>query len=132
MSSAMSAAEHVVMAAVICVSLGVMVAVPFRPTANRIAAARSGKQRRGSGHGGTHIGHARGAAPEDDTRATQARQPPDRDCGPGPAFGSGGHTGNAGKCQPSGEMTIDAARLAVGGQAGAVPSSGSQGAGCRR
>ena len=68
----MSAAELVVMAAVICVSLAVMVALPFlaehQPDRGR---SLSGKQRRGSVHGGIHIGHARDAGPEDDTRATQ-------------------------------------------------------------
>jgi hypothetical protein len=90
----MSAAELVVMTAVICVSLGVMLALPF--LADRQPDRRrplSGKQRRSSGHGGTHIGHARSSGPEDDARATQARQPPDRDCGPGPACESGSHTG---------------------------------------
>jgi hypothetical protein len=93
-SRAMSAAELVVMAAVICVSLAVMVALPFlaerQPDRGR---PLSGKQRRGSVHGRIHIGHARDARPEDDTRGTQARQPPDRDRGPEPAFESGGHAG---------------------------------------
>jgi hypothetical protein len=93
-SSAMSAAEHVVMAAVICVSLAVMVALPFladrQPDRGR---PLSGKQRRGSVHGGIHSGHARDAGSEDDTHPSQARQPPDRDREPGPAFESSGHTG---------------------------------------
>ena len=59
MSRAMSAAELVVMAAVICVSLGVMLALPFRaehqPDRGR---SLSGKQRRGSVRGRLHIAHA--------------------------------------------------------------------------
>jgi hypothetical protein len=90
----MSAAKLLIMTAVICVSLGVMLALPFlaerQPDRGR---PLSGKQRRGSVHGGTHIGHARGSGPEDDARASQARQPPGRDRGPEPAFESGGHTG---------------------------------------
>ena len=82
------------MASVICVSLGVMLALPFlaerQPDRGR---SLSGRQGRGFVHSMIHIGHARGSGPEDDARATQARQPPDRGRGPEPAFESGGHTG---------------------------------------
>jgi hypothetical protein len=89
------------MAAVICVSLGVMVALPFRaerqPDRGR---SLSGKQRRGFVHSRIHFGHARGSGPEDGARATQARQPPDRDRRPGSAYESGGHTGKRRKMPP--------------------------------
>lgn len=93
MSRAMSAAELVIMTAVISVSLAVMLALVFF-AARQSDRGRplSGRQRGGSVSGGIHIGHARSAAPEDVARATQAYQPPDRDCEPQPACESGGHT----------------------------------------
>ena len=70
-SHAMSAAELVIMAAVICVSLGVMVALPFRAEHQPDRGhSLSGKQRRGFVHNRIHIGHARGSGPEHNGRAT--------------------------------------------------------------
>jgi hypothetical protein len=87
-SRAMSAAELVIMTAVICVSLAVMLALVFfaarQPDRGR---PLSGRRRGGAVSGGIHTGHARSAAPRDDARATRARRPPDRDGEPQPRLG---------------------------------------------
>jgi hypothetical protein len=91
-SRAMSAADFLIMTAVICVSLGVMLALVF--LAGRQSdrdRPPSGQSRGGSVRGGIDIGHARGAVPEDDARAIPgSRQPPDRDREP-ESGESGGH-----------------------------------------
>ena len=77
MSRAMSAVELVIMTAVICVSLGVMLALVF-VAARQSDGGRSlsGQSRGGSVHGGIHIGHARSAGPEYDARATRPASRP--------------------------------------------------------
>jgi len=103
---AMSAADHLIMAAVICISVAVMIALVFR--ADHQAGSgrpRSGRQRHDHRHRALQEGREPGANPDGagGARATPAsHQPLDRDS----ESASGGHPGQRRETPASDDMTI--------------------------
>ncbi len=106
MPPAMSAAEHLIMAAVICISVAVMIALVFRADhQSGSGRPRSGRQRHDHRHRALQDGREPGAIPDGagGARATPAsHQPLDRDS----ESTSGDHPAQGRETPASDDMTI--------------------------